>query len=457
MCAHCAVFDLLDDLSDDSSTKTNLENTEINNPSDHQPVEPNIEETEPEEDSEVISEHAEKQNEAEEIVSNIIDTEIDKAVSDDNTKINDELLLKDINNEIPENNITDEDSVNEESLIGNTRSFDDFDETEKNSAGPPELLNGSDHESEDLKAEISRLRKLLEEANEKEAMKIPDMKKVKERYSSYVDKLKSIIGEVNHQLLIKERELKQSQIRIEELECQSQLSDKDKEVKKLNGELQLSKKAKVDIEENLRVAIARNERSNSKIETLEKTVEAVQELLQLQKSSTPANMIRSYTPEVEIIIKENEEPSTTGAPSTNKTDKNSENNSGCGTKTINHNDRDIDLRNQDRNDPRDIDMRPGSIDYQPDQRPFCHFWNNRGSCRYSERYCKFRHEESPYCELGQNCKTFRCQFYHETAPFLSHSHQNRHPPYQSAAMYQHQEYKYREQDYPQLHPPQRHL
>ena len=43
----------------------------------------------------------------------------------------------------------------------------------------------------------------------------------------------------------------------------------------------------------------------------------------------------------------------------------------------------------------------------------CHFYNNAKECPYFSMGCKFRHENAPICNLGENCRKHLCQFKHQ--------------------------------------------
>jgi DNA-binding PadR family transcriptional regulator len=45
----------------------------------------------------------------------------------------------------------------------------------------------------------------------------------------------------------------------------------------------------------------------------------------------------------------------------------------------------------------------------------CHYYNNDKTCPYEIIGCKFKHESSAICLLGQNCQNRTCQFRHEIA------------------------------------------
>ena len=58
--------------------------------------------------------------------------------------------------------------------------------------------------------------------------------------------------------------------------------------------------------------------------------------------------------------------------------------------------------------------------YQREERKsngFCVLWN-RGYCKYKE-FCRFSHEESPYCIFQENCRRKQtCRYFHEDMSFL---------------------------------------
>ena len=43
---------------------------------------------------------------------------------------------------------------------------------------------------------------------------------------------------------------------------------------------------------------------------------------------------------------------------------------------------------------------------------YCHYFNNRITCRYSDLGCMFRHEESPLWHFKDKCSKKLCQFPH---------------------------------------------
>ena len=43
---------------------------------------------------------------------------------------------------------------------------------------------------------------------------------------------------------------------------------------------------------------------------------------------------------------------------------------------------------------------------------YCHYYNNRLTCPYSDIGCMFRHEESPLCHFKDKCSKKLCQFQH---------------------------------------------
>ena len=43
---------------------------------------------------------------------------------------------------------------------------------------------------------------------------------------------------------------------------------------------------------------------------------------------------------------------------------------------------------------------------------YCHFFNNGKVCQFEKLGCKFKHEVSPNCRYGQQCKKELCGFRH---------------------------------------------
>ena len=41
---------------------------------------------------------------------------------------------------------------------------------------------------------------------------------------------------------------------------------------------------------------------------------------------------------------------------------------------------------------------------------YCHYWNN-GTCRYSDKDCRYLHKEAPECWYS-DCTRSKCMFYH---------------------------------------------
>jgi hypothetical protein len=59
-------------------------------------------------------------------------------------------------------------------------------------------------------------------------------------------------------------------------------------------------------------------------------------------------------------------------------------------------------------------------DERPRKSPYCHFYNNRGSCSFEKdfgRKCFFRHQEAPLCFDDGNCEREKCQYFHENQFF----------------------------------------
>ena len=50
--------------------------------------------------------------------------------------------------------------------------------------------------------------------------------------------------------------------------------------------------------------------------------------------------------------------------------------------------------------------------HQSEKKRKCHFFNNRETCPYFEKGCKFLHEISEACFFGNKCKLNKCQFRH---------------------------------------------
>lgn len=281
-----------------------------------------------------------------------------------------------------------------------------------------------------LNSEVNQLKMALDEAKKKEECQNLHSETTKEQYDRYTEKLRNTIVEINLQLLRKENSFKQLETTNQNLVNQienANSTEKDKANKKLKEETQKLNKEKTAVEEDFRVVLAQNERTCARLKTLESTIEALQDLLKFERDKRTAEATNAeQTSEVpEPIIPNTTEENTTNVHSINP-DPTAPRNNNIDNTDAADNPLDTDLRGQEeptQSDPRDIDVRPNYRDEE--RRQFCHFWNN-GYCRYSANDCKFRHEESPYCESSENCTIFRCQFYHES--FLSWAPRGPRPP-----------------------------
>ena len=76
-------------------------------------------------------------------------------------------------------------------------------------------------------------------------------------------------------------------------------------------------------------------------------------------------------------------------------------------------------------------FQPGETELSTERKQYCHYFVNRGECRYEERageICKFAHEQAPMCRMGTGCTRFKCMYSHPNVggnrtnmPFLDRS------------------------------------
>jgi hypothetical protein len=309
-------------------------------------------------------------------------------------------------------------------------------------------LNDEDNQISWSKVEVNRLKTILTVAKECEESLILNAPEANENFTKYNEKLKNTIVIINIQLLWAENAHKKLEITNQNLAKQidaANSTEKDKTIKKLNNDIINLSKEKMGTEEDFRVVLCQNERNCARIKTLESTIEALHDLLKVEREKNNNEGDGQFPEQSEIVediqniqinlvnVNANPPNNQTNPPSVQTSSQNvqpnppniqeNQQNTQDGQPNSQNVETHKDPHDTDNHRPhpppsnsnnRDIDLRPNSPDYQCDRRQFCHFWNN-GFCRYSVSDCKFQHEESPYCDSNQNCTTFRCQYYHETS------------------------------------------
>jgi len=173
---------------------------------------------------------------------------------------------------------------------------------------------------------------------------------------------------------VEERKVKEKEIKNGELN--KKIQAKDKEMKKIKIALENSKKEKLVAKENTRVALAQNMRHNIKIITLDKTVEALQELISINKDNSD-NVIKSDASTNALPAESNGPDNVSeedGSTATNNiwNDLTTENNVTQTSEATERMDSavddpcDFDLRNTNYQDdnPCDVDLRESSSQHQ---------------------------------------------------------------------------------------------
>ena len=80
-----------------------------------------------------------------------------------------------------------------------------------------------------------------------------------------------------------------------------------------------------------------------------------------------------------------------------------------------------------------INTKTGDTERRSQNLPYCHNWNNKGSCNFETRTgrpCKFLHKTAPICSFDGICDRKFCMYVHQNQnmAFLAKAPQNAGPP-----------------------------